>query len=148
MNNIQIKHKMAFGILLHLSLLICICILAINMMHTIEKGVTSIYNDRVVPLEDLKVIADDYAVFVIDAINKANAGDFSAEQAKQALTDARLVSFWWSTSKFQAEKVQQNITVAQSVYKLILLGRHPNQYLLSSTFCRLLVLLQLNVLVE
>ncbi|MDC9523796.1 hypothetical protein PSH55_22255, partial [Pseudoalteromonas sp. Angola-31] len=28
-----------------------------------------------------------------------------------------LLSFWWSTSKFQAEKVQQNITVAQSVYK-------------------------------
>ena len=28
-----------------------------------------------------------------------------------------LASFWWSTSKFQAEKVQQNITVAQSVYK-------------------------------
>ncbi|WP_281213187.1 methyl-accepting chemotaxis protein [Shewanella insulae] len=88
MNNIQIKHKMAFGILLPLSLLICICILAINMMSNIEKGVGTIYNDRVVPLEDLKVIADDYAVFVIDAINKANAGEFSAEQAKQALQEA------------------------------------------------------------
>ncbi|ABO24818.1 methyl-accepting chemotaxis protein [Shewanella loihica] len=88
MNNIQIKHKMAFGILLPLSLLICICILAINMMNNIEKGVVTIYNDRVVPLEDLKVIADDYAVFVIDAINKANAGEFSAEQANQALQEA------------------------------------------------------------
>ncbi|MCG9720519.1 HAMP domain-containing methyl-accepting chemotaxis protein [Shewanella sp. Isolate7] len=88
MNNIQIKHKMAFGILLPLSLLICICILAINMMNNIEKGVVTIYNDRVVPLEDLKVIADDYAVSVIDAINKANAGDFSAEQANQALQEA------------------------------------------------------------
>lgn len=29
----------------------------------------------------------------------------------------QLSEFWWSTSKFQAEKVQQNITVAQSVYK-------------------------------
>lgn len=28
-----------------------------------------------------------------------------------------LLSFWWSTSKFQTEKVQQNISVAQSVYK-------------------------------
>ncbi len=88
MNNIQIKHKMAFGILLPLTLLICICVLAINMMTTIQQGVTTIYNDRVVPLEDLKVIADDYAVFVIDAINKANAGEFSAEEATKAMRDA------------------------------------------------------------
>lgn len=89
MNNIQLKHKMAFGILLPLTLLICICILAINMMSNIERGVITIYSDRVVPLEDLKTISDDYAVFVIDAINKANAGDFSAEQASTALQDAQ-----------------------------------------------------------
>ena len=96
MNNIQIKHKMAFGILLPLTLLIGICVLAINMMTTIEKGVITIYNDRVVPLEDLKVIADDYAVFVIDAINKANAGEFTANEATTALRDAsRNIDIRW-----------------------------------------------------
>lgn len=58
------------------------------MMGRIESGVVSIYNDRVVPLEDLKIIGDDYAVYVIDAINKANAGAFTAEEASKALRDA------------------------------------------------------------
>ncbi|WP_394205786.1 methyl-accepting chemotaxis protein [Shewanella waksmanii] len=89
MNNIQLKHKMAFGILLPLTLLVLICILALNMMSQIEKGVNSIYEDRVVPLEDLKIIADDYAVSVIDAINKANAGGFTAQEATKALQEAK-----------------------------------------------------------
>ncbi len=32
-------------------------------------------------------------------------------------TMVSLFSFWWSTSKFQEEKVNQDITVAQNVYK-------------------------------
>lgn len=58
-------------------------------MGKIEAGVVSIYSDRIVPLEGLKIIGDDYAVYVIDAINKANAGDFSAQDAKKALSNAK-----------------------------------------------------------
>ena len=32
-------------------------------------------------------------------------------------TVVSLLSFWWSTSKFQEEKVNQDISVAQNVYK-------------------------------
>ncbi len=88
MLNLNIKQKMILGFLVPLTLLVSICILAVTMMEKIEDGVTSIYYDRVVPLEDLKIIADDYAVYVIDAINKANAGDFTAEEAKKGLEDA------------------------------------------------------------
>ncbi|WP_434931486.1 methyl-accepting chemotaxis protein [Shewanella sp. HL-SH5] len=94
--NLQIKHKMLLSSLIPLALLICICGIAINMMGKIEQGVVRIYHDRVVPLEDLKVIGDDYAVYVIDAINKANAGDFSAQNAADALRNARknIESLW------------------------------------------------------
>ncbi|WP_028774784.1 methyl-accepting chemotaxis protein [Shewanella waksmanii] len=96
MNNLQLKHKMAFGILLPLTLLVLICALALNMMNQIEQGVNTIYDDRVVPLEDLKIIADDYAVSVIDAINKANAGGFTAQEASSALQEAKqnITSVW------------------------------------------------------
>jgi methyl-accepting chemotaxis protein len=87
--NLQLKQKMLLSSIIPLGLLICICIMAISMMGKIEQGVVRIYNDRVVPLEDLKIIGDDYAVYVIDAINKANAGDFSAQEAGQALIDAK-----------------------------------------------------------
>ena len=48
-----------------------------------------IYDDRVVPLEDLKLIADDYAVFVIDAVNKANAGLIKGSEALDGIRKAR-----------------------------------------------------------
>ncbi|WP_394391578.1 methyl-accepting chemotaxis protein [Shewanella woodyi] len=88
MLNLQIKQKMTLGLLIPLALLTCISFLAVNMMGKIEDGVVSIYYDRVVPLEELKVIGDDYAVYVIDAINKANAGAFTAEEASNALDKA------------------------------------------------------------
>jgi methyl-accepting chemotaxis protein len=87
--NLQLKQKMLLSSVVPLALLICICIMAIGMMGKIEQGVVRIYNDRVVPLEDLKIIGDDYAVYVIDAINKANAGDFTAQEAAQGLVDAK-----------------------------------------------------------
>ncbi|CAM3208431.1 methyl-accepting chemotaxis protein [Shewanella violacea] len=97
MVNLQIKQKMTLGLLVPLILLISICFLAINMMGKIEAGVTSIYNDRVVPLKDLKIIGDDYAVSVIDAVNKANAGMFSAAEASRAMTESsRNISEKWN----------------------------------------------------
>jgi methyl-accepting chemotaxis protein len=87
--SLQIKQKMLLSSLIPLTLLICICGIAISMMGKIEQGVVRIYNDRVVPLEDLKIIGDDYAVYVIDAINKANAGDFNAQDASSALKNAK-----------------------------------------------------------
>lgn len=89
MNGLQIKQKMFIGILVPLVMLMTIGFLAINMMGKIESGVKRIYGDRVVPLDDLKVIADKYAVDVIDAVNKANAGGFTASQAAEALDSAK-----------------------------------------------------------
>ncbi|HDS1205404.1 chemotaxis protein [Shewanella algae] len=85
---LQLKHKMLLGMAVPLLLMLLLCGIAINIMNKIDSGVENIYSDRVVPLKDLKSIGDDYAVFVIDAINKANAGDFSAEQARTALDKA------------------------------------------------------------
>ncbi|WP_412497079.1 methyl-accepting chemotaxis protein [Shewanella algae] len=85
---LQLKHKMLLGMAVPLLLMLLLCGIAINIMNKIDSGVENIYSDRVVPLKDLKSIGDDYAVFVIDAINKANAGDFSAEQARTALDEA------------------------------------------------------------
>ncbi|MGL4223514.1 MAG: methyl-accepting chemotaxis protein [Shewanella sp.] len=88
MNGLQIKQKMFIGILVPLLMLVTIGIITINMMGKIQQSVERIYNDRIVPIDDLKVIADKYAVDVIDAVNKANAGGFSASQAANALESA------------------------------------------------------------
>ena len=53
-----------------------------------NAGLETVYNDRVVPLKQLKAIADDYAVAIIDAANKANAGLFTAEETRKGLETA------------------------------------------------------------
>jgi methyl-accepting chemotaxis protein len=90
MFNFKIKQKMTLGLLIPLILMSCISFLAVNMMGKIESGVVRIYNDKIVPLEELKIIGDDYAVYIIDAVNKANAGALSAEEASQILRQANL----------------------------------------------------------
>jgi methyl-accepting chemotaxis protein len=50
-------------------------------MNSMNQGLKTVYLDRVVPLKGLKNIADLYAVSVIDAVNKANSGLLTSEQA-------------------------------------------------------------------
>jgi methyl-accepting chemotaxis protein len=96
MKNLSIKAKL---ILLSLIPIITIMLitsaLLIELKHTSE-GSQRIYADRVVPLEDLKVIADDYAVNVIDAINKTNAGLMTAQDAVAAIrtSEAEIQQKW------------------------------------------------------
>ncbi len=63
-------------------------VLGITGIRKTNAGLETVYNDRVVPLKQLKAIADDYAVAIIDAANKCNAGIFSAEETLQSLTAA------------------------------------------------------------
>lgn len=54
-----------------------------------DSSMTAIYNDRVVPLRQLKIIADAYAVSVIDAVNKMNAGVIRAEEGMDGIQKAK-----------------------------------------------------------
>ncbi|MBA4215336.1 MAG: methyl-accepting chemotaxis protein [Polaromonas sp.] len=49
----------------------------------------SMYHDRVVPLAQLKVVADQYAVNIVDAAHKAADGALTPEQTLQAVGQAR-----------------------------------------------------------
>ncbi|PVY70030.1 methyl-accepting chemotaxis sensory transducer [Tamilnaduibacter salinus] len=70
----------------------------LSSFNQVERGVVSIYDDRVVPLRQLKKISDDYAVLIIDAINKANAGLLTAEEAERGIREAQKdIEKEWST---------------------------------------------------
>jgi methyl-accepting chemotaxis protein len=61
-----------------------------------NQGLETVYNDRIIPLSQLKAIADDYAVAIIDAVNKANAGLVSSEETLKNLNaaDKRIHETW------------------------------------------------------
>lgn len=81
MHNIRVTHRLALLILVPLLALIGVIALAINGFSRIDDGVATLYDDRVVPLQQLKMISDFYAVDIIDAANKAENGLVSRDQA-------------------------------------------------------------------
>ncbi|MDM7943346.1 MAG: methyl-accepting chemotaxis protein [Hydrogenophaga sp.] len=80
--------------------LTALCVLLITLMMAIglwgaalarqqSTLMLSMYQDRVVPLAQLKSVADQYAVNIVDAAHKAADRSFSPEQTLQAVAQAR-----------------------------------------------------------
>jgi hypothetical protein len=67
------------GSLLTLTLMFGVA--AILMVQHESRAIQSIYADRVVPLRQLKDVADKYAVDIVDATHKARDGGMTPEQA-------------------------------------------------------------------
>ncbi|WP_447927216.1 methyl-accepting chemotaxis protein [Vreelandella sp. EE27] len=87
--DLSISKQIGLGFLVPVLFLVFTGLLNSLSLRSINDTMSSLYYDRVVPLQDLKVISDSYAVDVIDAVNKANAGLMSAEEALEAVHGAR-----------------------------------------------------------
>lgn len=80
-SKLTLRSRLLLTLSIPLLALMVLGLFAWVQLGNIYQSVDTIYRDRVIPLQDLKVIADDYAVLVIDAVNKANAGMVTAETA-------------------------------------------------------------------
>ena len=57
-------------------------------MDNMARAMTSIYDDRVVPLQQLKLVADAYAVDIVDSTHKLRAGVISWSEARGGIDRA------------------------------------------------------------
>lgn len=89
LSHLSIRTKLILSSLLPLFSIAIIIFVSMSGLKKADMGVGRIYEDRVIPLEDLKSIADNYAVFVIDAVNKANVGIMTAPEALAGVQQAR-----------------------------------------------------------
>lgn len=107
---VTVRSRLIAIILLPLLALLFVTLYARENMSDSVQGVSTIYDDRVVPLQQLKIIADAYAVFIIDAVNKANAGRFTGQQALSDVIEARqtIAEQWtaYKVTKLTAEEAQ------------------------------------------
>ncbi len=65
---------------------------ALQTVHHVRNAsatLKTLYDDRVVPLKQLKTVADVYAIGVVDAAHKVRDGAFTPEQGRKAVADAR-----------------------------------------------------------
>jgi len=63
-------------------------ILVISILKTQNKGIESLYLDRVVPLKQIKQVSDNYAVSIVDLLHKYRAGMLTETQVLKNIQQA------------------------------------------------------------
>ncbi len=94
--NMSIRTKLIVGSILPILGLLVIVADSLVELKTANDNVDRLYADRVVPLQQLKTVADLYAVNVIDAVNKVDNGLIGAEDAYRGVVEAehQIASSW------------------------------------------------------
>ena len=88
MNNLSVNVRL-FALVIFLSLVsVVVGVVGLRGMSTTVQGLQTVYDDRVVPLRDLKVIADMYAVNIVDTSHKVRNGNISWAEARKFLAEA------------------------------------------------------------
>jgi methyl-accepting chemotaxis protein len=91
MKNMGVNARL-FVLVIFLSLVsVVVGLVGLNGMSQAVSGLETVYNDRVVPLRDLKVIADMYAVNIVDTSHKVRNGNIGWEEARKNLAEAQSV---------------------------------------------------------
>ncbi|MGM0769744.1 MAG: methyl-accepting chemotaxis protein [Pseudomonadota bacterium] len=119
LSSLSLKLRLVVLVSIPLVAIAGLSVYALVVFADINRGVSSIYNDRVVPLKDLKVISDDYAVLVIDAINKANAGIVSSEEALRQIEKAEsTIEANWNgfTQTFLTDRERQLVRESEALF--------------------------------
>ncbi len=115
-----IRHRMA-AIVTCLSVITTLAILtSVWSLHKNERVIQNILADRIIPLRDLKMISDAYAVDIVDTTHKVRGGTFTFDQGIAKIRDSqKIIEERWSaylaTSLTDAEK--QLIAAAEDTKK-------------------------------
>lgn len=84
--NVATRLILLAGVLI--SFLLLTGIISIIGMRSSNEGMSTVYNDRVVPLKDLKMIADMYAVNIVDTSHKVRAKALNWSEGERNVEDA------------------------------------------------------------
>ena len=96
MGNLSVKHRLYALMGASASLLLVFGIAAILGMGSSVDALNRMYLERVVPLQSLKTVADDYAVLVVDTSHKVRNGNITWEEGLANLdsAEARIKRIW------------------------------------------------------
>ena len=96
LNNFRISTRLFILITFLSALLIGIGVMGLRGMNSSNESMASVYQDRVVPLRQLKAITDSYGLEV-DTAHKARNGNISMEEAERTLAQAsRIITESWT----------------------------------------------------
>ncbi|WP_448211934.1 methyl-accepting chemotaxis protein [Colwellia sp. MEBiC06753] len=67
-------------------------LISISIMKGLVGGINSLYDDRVVPLKQIKVVSDNYAVNIVDYFHKYRAGLVTQSEVLSSIKEAKQVA--------------------------------------------------------
>ena len=122
MNNLPTKSKLSLLVILSLIGLLLIGVLSIIKLQRVNSGLQTVYNDRVVPLEQLKIIADAYAVNIVDTTHQTRNGNFDFEKCILSINEAQdAIKKQWGAYK-ATQLTKEEAILANDVEKLMKAG--------------------------
>lgn len=114
--NFGLAARLSFSFAIPLLLMLLLAATGLFAMNSMNQGLKTVYLDRVVPLKGLKNIADLYAVSVIDAVNKANSGLLTAQQALSQVQNAQQqISAEWTNYMATTLTAQEQQLASQAL---------------------------------
>lgn len=89
--SMKVSNRLAVVLSIPCILMLAIGLTGIKSMRDSNAALESVYTDRVIPLKQLKVIADEYAVDIVDATHKARDGGFTQAEASKTIANAKKI---------------------------------------------------------
>ena len=80
LGNLKTKLKLSVLSLVAILAILILGIFRIIEVKKVNHGLETVYNDRVIPLEQLKIIAHEYAVNIVDTSHQTRNGNFNFEK--------------------------------------------------------------------
>ncbi|MFH1194855.1 MAG: MCP four helix bundle domain-containing protein, partial [bacterium] len=120
LSNLKVSRKLLFLVITGLILIITVGVLGISSLKSNNASLATVYNDRVVPLKQLKIISDLYAVNIVDATHKTRNKNFSWSEGLEAIKSANSsISKEWKsyTSTFLTEEEKKLVGEAELLFK-------------------------------
>jgi methyl-accepting chemotaxis protein len=90
-NNLATKLKLSILVAIAFVGLSVLGIFSMIDLQKVNSGLQTVYSDRVVPLEQLKKIADAYAVNIVDTTHQTRNGNFDFEKCVKSIDEAKIV---------------------------------------------------------
>ncbi|MDP2036878.1 MAG: MCP four helix bundle domain-containing protein, partial [Ignavibacteria bacterium] len=118
--DLKVSRKLLFLVITGLILIITVGVLGISSLKSNNASLATVYNDRVVPLKQLKIISDLYAVNIVDATHKTRNKNFSWSEGLEAIKSANLSirNEWKSyTSTYLTEEEKKLVREAELLFK-------------------------------
>jgi methyl-accepting chemotaxis protein len=88
MKDLKISTRLIILVLITSAITLSVGLYGVQNLTVINDGMTTMYNDRIVPLKQLKEVSDAYAVSIVDASHKARNGNVSWNEAAYSLERA------------------------------------------------------------